>query len=282
MAGGCTLQHAGGCITGLLQGGLLFGQEALLQAGAVQHEGIIQEVLGCLPDDQATTRPDQKQLLFDVIEAVGEEGYYHMEDWEGGMLKADASWLARLRVDNTSSRKYVRDRTEELAQAWVAPSFDNAENDQLDNEGVQWTPYNDDSEDIKDAGVEDSAAESQPVDGAEIVAYFGGMAFKKSDEEWVARLYPGMKLRWYGSGADAGRQRLKTLIQSVKAGRVYHEEAMDLPRKEALGIMLPEYTRKFKFLGRPLAILFLSIGRFQIELKKAAKRLGLWTGLVPE
>eukprot|EP00798_Chlamydomonas_sp_ICE-L_P001561 gene1562-32943_t len=55
------------------------------------------------------------------------------------------------------------------------------------------------------------------------------------------------------------------------------EEAMDLPRKHVLKIMLPEYKRKFKFMGRPLAILFLHVGRFQMEVKKAVKRLGLWT-----
>eukprot|EP00798_Chlamydomonas_sp_ICE-L_P016623 gene16623-22870_t len=217
----CSMQVAAsqGCYRGV---SYLF-QEALLQAGAVQHEGIIQEVQGCLPDDdQATSSPDQDQLLSDVIEALGEEGYYHMEDWEGDMLKADASWLDRLRVNNASSRKYVQDRMEELAQPWVAPSCDDAEEEEeeeLEDEEERWTPYNDDGEDSKDEEVKDNAAESQPVDRAEIVAYFGGMAFKRSDQEWLARLYPNRKRQWYGSGADAGRQGLKTLIQSIKAGR---------------------------------------------------------------
>eukprot|EP00798_Chlamydomonas_sp_ICE-L_P024523 gene24523-10127_t len=197
-------------------------QEVLLQAGAVQHEGIIQEVQDCLPDDdQATSSPDQEQLLSDVIEALGEVGYYHMEDWEeGSMLKADTSWLARLRVNNASSRKYVQDRMDELAQPWVAPSCDDLEGDQLEGDEEYWTPYCDDGEDSKDEGVEDNAAESQPVDKAEIVAYFGGMAFKLSDQQWLARLYPNRKLQWYGSSAVVGRQALESLIQSIKAGRV--------------------------------------------------------------
>eukprot|EP00798_Chlamydomonas_sp_ICE-L_P032725 gene32725-3610_t len=55
------------------------------------------------------------------------------------------------------------------------------------------------------------------------------------------------------------------------------EEAMDMPWKDVLQIMLPEYKRKFKVLGRPLAILFLSLGHFRIEVEKACKRLVIWT-----
>eukprot|EP00798_Chlamydomonas_sp_ICE-L_P005711 gene5711-12773_t len=216
----CSMQVAAsqGCYRGV---SYLF-QEALLQAGAVQHEGIIHEVIGCLPDDdQATSIPEQKQLLFDVIETLGEEGYYYMEDWEGDMLQADASWLKRLREDNTSSRKYVQDRMEELAQPWVAPSRYEAEEEEQEDDEERWTPYNDDSEDSKDEGLEDNAADSQPVDRAEIVAYFGGMAFKRSDQEWLARLYPNRKRQWYGSGDYVGRQGLVTLIQGIKAGRIH-------------------------------------------------------------
>eukprot|EP00798_Chlamydomonas_sp_ICE-L_P022304 gene22304-29381_t len=54
------------------------------------------------------------------------------------------------------------------------------------------------------------------------------------------------------------------------------EEAMDLQWKHILKIMLPAYEHKFKFIGRPLAILFLAGGRFQMHVKKAAKRLGIW------
>eukprot|EP00798_Chlamydomonas_sp_ICE-L_P004013 gene4013-14092_t len=216
----CSMQVAAsqGCYRGV---SYLF-QEALLQAGAVHHEGIIQEVQGCLPgDDQATSNLDQKLLLSDVIEALGEEGYYLMEDCEGGMLEADASWLARLRVDNESSRKYVQDRMEELSQLWLAPSCDDTEGDQLEDDEGRWTPYYDDVENSKDEEVEENAAESQPVDRAEIVAYFGGVAFKLSDQQWLARLHPDRKPQWYGGGTDVGRRGLNALLRDIKAGRVH-------------------------------------------------------------
>eukprot|EP00798_Chlamydomonas_sp_ICE-L_P020318 gene20318-27074_t len=183
-------------------------QEILIQAGAVEHEEIIKEVLGCLPSDDQSSE-DQDQLLSDVKEALGEEGYYyHMEGWERGMLEADASWLARLREDNTSSRNYVKDRMDELAKPWVAPSADDAEKDQLEEHWERWEPSYDDCENSEDEGVEHNAAESQP------------QAFKLSVQQWLASEFPDRKRQWYGSSGDVGIQPQKNLVQAIKTGRV--------------------------------------------------------------
>eukprot|EP00798_Chlamydomonas_sp_ICE-L_P032448 gene32448-31062_t len=114
------------------------------------------------------------------------------------------------------------EKKDDLALPWLAPCVDEAEEDQPKDHWVRLEPSNDDVENSEDEEVEENAAESRPqVDRAQIVAYFGGMAFKLSDQQWLASEFPDRKRLWYGSSGDVGIQPQKNLVQAIKTGRVY-------------------------------------------------------------
>ncbi|KAG1679694.1 hypothetical protein FOA52_006213 [Chlamydomonas sp. UWO 241] len=182
-------------------GSLTVFRALLLRRGSrgVDSAGTLQMVLAAVNGPLSVS--EQGRLSAEVVDAVGEDGFYAISDYgtaaaggqAGSPVVAGNEWLARM-------RRHQWRRPSSWAVPAVAESSTAADEHPPDGS----------------ASVEDGGSEAGSGVGAERVAYYGGMELKVVDRQLVEWLHPGSAVDWYESDDTGGMAPGQCLCERIR------------------------------------------------------------------